>query len=331
MKKLLLPFLFLSGASLFAQPTITQAQFALTIGDVITSYPQTYAAPSTGASQTWNFTSFTTSGAANTTIINSSGSSIAGLPTSTLCYDAGGSVNDCYLINASGMNRTGVGNATASVPYNVSDEKILSFPVTFPSSSVDFFRANYTASGNPAHRSGIDSVIVVGYGTLNLPGSVTISNAMLVKTHEIYKDSVCFSGCSFWVVGDYDVVTYNWYAAGYHGNIVSMQKTVSNIIPSSQSGVYNIANLMGIETFDISGNLELFPNPADDKFTLSNKGNIDISGYPYSIINMNGQVVQAGIINGDNLNFDVSTLPTGLYVMNINSKDFSASKRFIKK
>src|SRR5688572_543385 len=139
MKKLLLPFLFISGASLFAQPTITQAQFALTVGDVITSYPQTYSVPSTGASQTWNYTSFTTTSPGVSNIINSSSSTIVGLPASTLCYDPGGGTNDCYLISAGGFYRTGVGNATASIPYNVSDEQILAFPVTYGSTNVDFF------------------------------------------------------------------------------------------------------------------------------------------------------------------------------------------------
>jgi hypothetical protein len=331
MKKLLLPFLLLSGATLFAQPTITQAQFALTVGDVITSYPQTYSVPSTGASQTWNYTAFTTSSPSNSTIINPASSTIAGLPTSTLCYDYGSSTNDCYLVNATGFFRTGVGNATASIPYNVSTEQLLSFPVTYNTSNLDFFRANYTASGNPAHRSGFDSTTVVGWGTLNLPASVSISNAMLVKTHEVYKDSVCFSMCSFWVVGDYDVTTYNFYAAGYHGPIVTMSKIVSNIIPSSQSGTYNIANLTaGIESIDISHNFNVYPNPVDENFTLGQKGNIDISGLDYSIVNINGQVVQTGIVNGDNLNFNVEGLASGLYVLNINSNDFRVSKRFIK-
>lgn len=329
MKKLLLPLLMLSGISAFAQPTITQAQFPLSVGDVRSTYAGTFQVPTTGASQTWNFTSWPMGTATTVNIVDPSTSGITGLPASTVCYNAAVGSYDCYLIDATGMFRTGIAGSGVTMAYNNS-ERVLTFPITMNNLSVDNFRVNsYMAGTYPAHRSGTDSTEVVGYGTLNLPGSISYTNAMLVRTAQHYKDSVDYGG--FYVVLNSDYTTYNFYVAGEEGSVATITSGTNTLAGASQTASYSVNGASsGVESFDISNNLSLYPNPADEYFTLTNNSNIDMNGYGYSIVNMNGQTVKTGIINADNMNFDVSELASGLYVLNINSNDFNAAKRFIK-
>ena len=329
MKKLLLPLALLAAVNSFAQPTINQSQFPLAVGDVLANYAQTYTPPTTGASQTWNYTGFTTTSPTTVSIVSPAASGISGLPTTTLCFNYGG-VYDCYNIDATTMERTGASSGGNGVVY-YNPEKVVSFPITYPSTNIDHFRANFLYGGAyNAHRSGVDSISVVGYGTLQLPASVTYNNAMLVKTHEVYTDSVDLSGT--WLVIHYNYTTYNFYAAGHHSTVVTTTSGGSDFGGNIQSTTYTtLAPGSGLEAFDVSNNLELYPNPAENNFILTNHGNILLTGFAYKIVNMQGQVIETGILNEDNLNFDVSSYTPGMYIMNIQGGNFNASKRFIKK
>lgn len=326
MKKIIFPFILLPF-HLFAQPTINQAQFGLTVGDILTAYPQTYAAPAEGASQTWDYTTLDLSNPSAVNVINSTSSSLSGLPPSTLCT-VSPSQEDCFLIDASGMQRTGLGGSGISLPYQ-DHEYIFQFPITYGDSIVDSFHSTFTIGSFPGSRTGTTTVEVVGYGTMMLPGSITINNAMLVRTHEQYIDSV---DVGTWSVTSFDMVTHYFYAAGYHGYILMMVAGTATPGGPVSIGYYNeLASGAGMESYDISANLEVYPNPVEDHLTITNKGNIGLNGFEYKIMNMQGQVMETGILNEDNLNFDVSAFSSGVYILNINGENFNASKRFIKK
>lgn len=332
MKKLIFYLFLLSGINVFGQPTITQSQFPLAIGDILSTYLLSYSAPSEGTAQTWDYSGLILNTPVTTNIIDPVSSTIAGLPPlTTLCANISGS-ETCLIIDSAGMQITGLGGFGISFPYSDA-EYLFIFPITYGASYSDVFYSDFYNGANGIRRGTVDNN-VAGYGTLLLPGSITINNVMLVKDHEITIDSVDNSGT--WSVTTSDMVTYYFFAANYHYYIMAM--TNGSIITDGgpptpvSTGRYNVLlSGTGIETNDISGNLEVYPNPAEDQFTLTNKGNINISGFKYSIVNMQGQTIKTGIINGDNLNFDVSGISSGLYILNINGEQFNASKRFVKK
>ncbi|QES87495.1 T9SS type A sorting domain-containing protein [Rhizosphaericola mali] len=72
----------------------------------------------------------------------------------------------------------------------------------------------------------------------------------------------------------------------------------------------------------------LFPNPATSSITIQNAS----IGATYKLISMAGKIVNSGIVNNQQQTIDISTLPSGIYWIQIiiNSKSISNLK-FIKK
>jgi hypothetical protein len=332
MKKIFLSFFYACAISSFAQPTITQAQFPMAVGDIVTTYGQsTYIGCTEGPGQTWDYTGLDISAPLTLNVINPGASGITGLPASTLCNNFMGSV-ECFFIDSTGMQRTGFGGSTENFPYQ-DPQDIFNFPISYGNNLVDSFYSNYVTNGFNGIRRGTVTMNVTGYGTLLLPNSVTLNNVLQLKLHEITIDSTDVSG--EWQIVTFDMNTYQFYAQNYHGNIVTMTSGIVTLVGSStdtiSGGRYNmLASGAGIESHDISAHLDLYPVPADDHVMLSNRGSIDPTGFTYSIVNIYGQVVQTGIITNDNLSFDISMLSSGLYVFNINGGNFKASKKFIK-
>lgn len=105
------------------------------------------------------------------------------------------------------------------------------------------------------------------------------------------------------------------------------------IVNVSCSGytVSNKAMLTVIGSLDINSannfNAELLPNPNSGQFLLRTNG---LNGCMVSILNYCGQVVyKQNVVNSESY-FDVSTLPTGIYTLVVNTNNQSYIKRFIK-
>jgi hypothetical protein len=309
---------------LAAQPTITQSQFPWSLGTMIASHDQTYQAPSEGMNQTWDYTGLDVSAPQNLTMIDPVSSSISGLPASSFCINS--SPEECFLVNSSGLQRTGVGGFGSSVPYT-DPEFILRFPVVYGDSTVDHFHADSDLGGFNGTRDGDVEIKVVGYGTLQLPNSVTITNAMLVKTHEQYVDTTDFGTLS---IVQFNFINYNFYAAGYPWSILLM--TTGSAIPGGpiSTGKYYITTPINqLETYDISSALEVYPNPVEDRLMIKNLHGLSIHDLTYTIVNMQGEIVTQGNAQ-DELNINVTALPKGMYMLQIQGDQIYANKRFIK-
>ncbi|WP_165805936.1 HYR domain-containing protein [Marixanthomonas spongiae] len=92
-----------------------------------------------------------------------------------------------------------------------------------------------------------------------------------------------------------------------------------------------VESILGVDENSLSNSISMYPNPADSQVTISNKSDIalenaviyDINGKlinQYDLRNMQGQQV-----------IDVSSLATGVYVVQITSETSSVSKRLIIK
>jgi hypothetical protein len=72
--------------------------------------------------------------------------------------------------------------------------------------------------------------------------------------------------------------------------------------------------------------LDIFPNPANNKIIVSTS---DIRDASIRITNLLGEVIYQFSYSGSNAQFDISELNTGVYNLEILSKDFSTTKRFV--
>ncbi len=85
----------------------------------------------------------------------------------------------------------------------------------------------------------------------------------------------------------------------------------------------------GISEIPDLKNIRLFPNPTEGKVILSTD-NILVNA-DCKLINTLGQVVWSKKgLNGNHFNFDISTFATGIYIMEISTKNITTKHKFIK-
>jgi len=91
----------------------------------------------------------------------------------------------------------------------------------------------------------------------------------------------------------------------------------------------NFSNI--VETADFIGEtseevLSVFPNPVSDFINISCK-----SMKSLEIISIEGRIVMNTSVSGDNINLDVSDLPSGMYIVRITTKQGCLTKEIVKK
>lgn len=79
----------------------------------------------------------------------------------------------------------------------------------------------------------------------------------------------------------------------------------------------------GVDESEMSGSWSVYPNPTNGIVTISTPCN-DFSSYEYRIVNLMGQTVMRGILNGQTI--DASSLPSGMYYITIDN----VTVKFIK-
>jgi hypothetical protein len=120
---------------------------------------------------------------------------------------------------------------------------------------------------------------------------------------------------------DAEEIPYNFFGLGYtniNGNWAYACDLYGTEIHATFLQHINVCenNVAGITQL-IPGNISCFPNPANNRITITSKGEIS----SIEIINFTGQTTIR--LNGDNLkakNLDVSTLAAGQYLVRITSE-----------
>jgi len=101
-------------------------------------------------------------------------------------------------------------------------------------------------------------------------------------------------------------------------------------------GTFKINGLSAIRSFKVASSsvhvfafedVRIFPNPATDKLTidLGKNENADIQ-----FLNIHGQIIKQESFTNPKTTVDISDLPLGLYLVEINLPNFKLTKRFIK-
>ncbi|MFN8395865.1 MAG: T9SS type A sorting domain-containing protein [Bacteroidia bacterium] len=312
----------LAGATLswgvaLAQPTLTANGCNTQIGDVFTTYTGSYVNPgSSGANQTWDFTSLAGSPAvANTCASPSSTSQGSSFPSATVvCQSAAG---DRYLeANSSALINWGAYvPASGTLIPHTDGEDFIRFPMTMGNNFTDQFSAVYTNGGYTYHRRGSVTATADGYGTLITPGG-TYSNVLRLHYVEDYQDSTNF-GFPFVTTIHND--EYIWYKDGYHTAIATTFQLSNNGTQIAANATYADFGAVGISAQQAPFELSLSPNPASNATsvnvelptgTVLDLELLDIAGR--SIRSIHGIALGTG-----NMELDLSELPSGLYLVKV--------------
>lgn len=94
------------------------------------------------------------------------------------------------------------------------------------------------------------------------------------------------------------------------------------------AGMRLIEQVLNVDTFDNSNNFVVYPNPTNSKIYITSKDYVGA----YEIINTLGQKVSEGIFNSvlDEKELDLSSLQSGLYILNFKGENSNKSIRIIK-
>ncbi len=94
------------------------------------------------------------------------------------------------------------------------------------------------------------------------------------------------------------------------------------------AGMRLIEQVLNVDTFDNSNNFVVYPNPTNSKIYITSKDYVGA----YEIINTLGQKVSEGIFNSvlDEKELDLSSLQSGLYILNFKGMNSNKSIRIIK-
>ena len=363
LRRILPAFLMLGSATTFAQgPTLTY----LNVGPVIRDTFVTIVCDTTGitqgtagASQTWTFSSLVPSmvispyydtgciaafvntdpGYASLSFAaTSAGSSAAFLASSYAVVTPSGNGTTYNTVTPTTLSQTGVyANSTNFAVYTDPMDQ-LHFPFSYTNTFSDTYKGAllYTVAGTPvtAVETGTVTVTYDGYGTLVLPAPTgTLLNVARVHSSQNFKDSASLFGGP--VNAIYDIETYTWYLPGYHGPILSIATASSATLgfkTKTVSYAYKqVANHEAVSSVTgLDASVNIYPNPATNFIYIKyNDGNnqkvrcsiIDVTGREVAVIS---DETTQGITN---VNYNVSSLPKGTYLVRLQSADETVTRK----
>ena len=140
-------------------------------------------------------------------------------------------------------------------------------------------------------------------------------------------------------VGNYTVIkrhnsTSPWAALGNY-NLGATSAGIVTVTNSNLTSFSDFAIGRGVSDITLSGqeflksNLKIFPNPTSSQINLSFEKNLDDASV--KITSLLGQtVLEKQNLSGNNLNFDVSDLASGMYIITVNNSGLVSNSKFIK-
>jgi hypothetical protein len=334
MKKIYFTFLFIAGALQIsnAQLSLTKAFNEPVVGNVhnVQRYDSTTAiAKNMGLGQSWNFNSFLQqsnySSSTFTTVASTPSAAI--FPGSTLAEDEGGGNYTFYKISATNYEVSGL--QFPGTPLNFSNTAVFAvWPINFGYSLTDGFGGSTTTSTITTSIAGSINVSATGNGTVTMPGGLVLTNCSQVIT------SISFVLAQNTATQSQVQKEYNYYHSSNKFPVLTIKyqsQTSGTTTSNSYEINVNTAVVAGITANQLNNEFSVFPNPAHESInvSLTNNSNLPVSA---SLTNMLGQVVITENLGNTSLirsNINISTLPKGLYFMNVKVGEATSLKKVV--
>lgn len=322
--------------SSFGQDTLFAADVNMTIGETFAlkiCNPAGVSPGSAGASVTWDFSSLVTSSDdTGKAVAPTATPYFASFPTTNVAFTGPGVLNGAITYvttSSSALQQDGYYSApdTNLIMSDPMDQ--LRYPMYVTQTYSDPFTGVLTLGPLSASHNGTLNVTCDGRGTLILPGR-TDTAVFRVNSTQNYTDSINLFGTP--VVKSYVISSYNWYKKATHTALLTIQTVteVGHTSPDFEFVGYMAAKLTAtphLSTGTIAA--QLFPNPASGttniQFTAPGTGAhtevvlCDITGKAVKVI------ADKQFSGRQLLNFDVSDLSAGNYVVRISSGTEQAS------
>lgn len=338
MKKLLPAILLILSIKSFSQSLVlTQSGYQPSIGDTSRVYDLDTTAFSTGlmtnitgSNAIWNYQALVTTTAVLTSayVSPSAVSSSTDYPGCTFVQKQGGLNNFFKAVTSPTTQTEFMGLKGTGIMMNFTNTAIVArYPMGFNTTITDPFSGSFTFSTTSGSAAGNSTVTADGIGTLNLPGGVTLTNVLRVKS---IQNITMSSG--FFPIATIKQKTYSFYHASQKYPILDINYTAtaltgqSSTLTASASGNKNNFTVVGFKENSLAdASISLYPNPANEflHITLTSLSN----PLKIEIYNQLGQCIYTK--NFEN-KIDVSAFPSGIYFMEIKNDKGTSRKKFIK-
>jgi hypothetical protein len=213
-----------------------------------------------------------------------------------------------------GFIETGV----ASQQFNDNPVVYYKFPMTYGMTYAD----NLTAFTMPGALTGygVYNFVADGWGTVQLPGR-TISNCLRTKSTMYIGDST---------INSYSLTNeYSWFSQQYKEPVLVIVKVVINGILYYNYAIYN--NLM---TSDIVANgtkkIQIFPNPSTSEIFIDGIDNM-AEAHELIITDISGKIVHVSDPQSNDLRIDISSLSSGMYILQVRTNTGIVTEKFLKR
>jgi hypothetical protein len=325
---LLIAFIFLALKSI-AQPTFTAADLNFVIGETISSQEVDTTGVfqgGAGPNQVWNFTLSTIGSSDTFEIISVDSVSFSpAFPSANIVFknaSASGDVNYSFF-SQNQDSSVFLGQVSISPP-NLIDTLIFSNPLLYFQ-----YPFSYLTAYNDVYEitTGINASINKSATLFDAYGDITINGVLfsnVIRKHEF--DTAFFGGTSP------DTIYYEnfeWIALGEKWPLLNISYFRFGSSGGYEKGV-EVSSKVFSSLSHIKGNSEfvMYPNPATTELKIQHdfKGNMS-----YTIKDLSGKIIFSDRLNQLSRRIDITSLESGIYILEIRTKDNVLTKKFVKR
>lgn len=339
-KTLFLASFALAGWGAQAQPVINSADFNPT---AVAQYDFKYGVVNqvdpgaAGANVSWNFSSlslstdypvhsFTCPGAAECSSFATANEYLETTVGNVFYNRTAAEEQEVGVTSGSGSSSS---TTTYTTPY-----KSIQFPITYNQAYSSNYSATVAAGGTSFTQAGTLNSVIDGYGTLTTPVG-TYTNVLRQKLTDEWSQT------SGGVTATITTTTYNWYKAGINQPILTIIVTTVDLGPGiphpdpTYTAIYLATPPAAINgPLNLEEAVHIYPNPVahDGSIILTVKG-CSVSGVRMS--NLLGQEIRhwdndtKSTVQDIKLQIPTSHLAAGMYLLTINAKEGSLTKKII--
>lgn len=291
-----------------------------------------------GASQTWDFSAFTSNTvvAALTYTTPSSTPNYTDFPTSTIVEDDGNGMLNYFQSTTSTYELNGIADVGNGLLMIFTNNAIAAqWPIAFNYSLTDTYAGTVSLSTYSGTLNGTITTTAPGNGVVMLPGSQTFSNCLQVKTVNKLTGSV--SSPIGPVTLTISTIDYTYYSNTQKFPIITISyqnQTLNSIagptVTSSATSKINSAVYSGVNELTFDNSYSVYPNPSTGIFTveLSNPTSETIS---IEIFDQLGQVVRKEELGNTSVktSINIQGINPGVYFVRTNAGKRSSVKKLI--
>lgn len=293
MKKIYLSLLSSTVLSLglSAQLSLTKAAFEPVIGDITSTvdYDSTGVIPkSSGANQTWNFTSsiIQTSAAASSTMVAASSVPASSMFPGATIAEWDGSSYTFYKGTSTEFDVLGfTDNSGTMLTYTPNPMTMLKWPTSYGDSYSDTYSGSFSGVGLSASSSGSQTITASGTGILMLPGGLSYSNMLQVKIAQSMTTTITVPISTISIDNS---ISYLYFHSSSKTPLVSINYDNGKF--SNMSLDKKVA--VGITDYNFDASFSIYPNPAKTHFNVS-LGNENSHDCTVQIYSITGQLIKA--------------------------------------